>query len=63
GHARIAWTSEHAGADDVAVLAVATRSDADLRALYQWWTTVPGPTASRREPLPQSRGDARMPDL
>jgi hypothetical protein len=39
--ARITWTTEAA-----AVLASATRSDGDLRALYQWWTTVPGPSVA-----------------
>jgi hypothetical protein len=38
--AEIVWFSEPA-----AVLGVATRADADLRSLYQWWTTVPGPSA------------------
>jgi hypothetical protein len=40
GTARLMWTSEEA-----LVLGLATRSDSDLRALYQWWTTVPGPDA------------------
>ncbi len=38
--AEIVWFSEPA-----AVLGVTTRADADLRSLYQWWTTVPGPSA------------------
>ena len=37
--ARLVWTNEA-----VRVLGVATRADGDLRSLYQWWTTVPGPT-------------------
>jgi hypothetical protein len=40
GRARLVWTSEPTG-----VLAVATRADGDLRSLYQWWATVPGPNA------------------
>jgi hypothetical protein len=39
--ARIVWSNER-----VAVLGTAGRADADLRSLYQWWTTVPGPTTS-----------------
>jgi hypothetical protein len=39
GEARLVWTSEA-----TRVLGVATRADGDLRSLYQWWTTVPGPT-------------------
>lgn len=39
GHARIVWTSERE-----CVLASADRADAELRSLYEWWTTVPGPT-------------------
>jgi hypothetical protein len=42
GRARLVWTDEA-----VRVLGVATRADGDLRSLYQWWTTVPGPTAPR----------------
>jgi hypothetical protein len=42
GEARLEWTSERAG-----VLGIATRADADLRSLYQWWTSAPGPTTSR----------------
>jgi hypothetical protein len=38
GRARVVWTNERAG-----VLGSATRADGDLRSLYQWWTTVPGP--------------------
>jgi len=41
GTARLVWTSEEA-----LVLGLASRSDGDLRTLYQWWTTVPGPNAS-----------------
>jgi hypothetical protein len=43
GKARLVWTSEAAG-----VLGVATRADGDLRSLFQWWTTVPGPTTPDR---------------
>jgi hypothetical protein len=48
GRARIVWSTEHVGGGtdagpDVAVIGVATRADGDLRSLYQWWTTVPGP--------------------
>jgi hypothetical protein len=42
GAARIEWTD-----DARRVLAVATRADGDLRSLYTWWTTVPGPVASK----------------
>ena len=42
GTARLVWTSEQA-----LVLGLASRSDGDLRTLYQWWTTVPGPNARR----------------
>ncbi len=38
GNARLVWTSEA-----TKVLGLATRTDRDLRTLYQWWTTVPGP--------------------
>jgi hypothetical protein len=41
GRARLVWSSEQTGAP---VLAIASRADGDLRLLYQWWTTVPGPT-------------------
>jgi len=37
--ARIVWTDER-----TRVLATAARADADLRSLYVWWTTVPGPS-------------------
>ena len=39
GRARLEWTT-----DALRVLAVATRADSDLRSLYEWWTSVPGPT-------------------
>jgi len=39
GRARLVWSSERSR-----VLATATRADGDLRSLYEWWTTVPGPT-------------------
>lgn len=38
GRAQLVWTSEGSR-----VLAIASRADGDLRSLYQWWTTVPGP--------------------
>ena len=38
GRARLVWTSERNH-----VLALASRADADLRSLFEWWTTVPGP--------------------
>ena len=38
GRARLVWSSERSR-----VLAIASRADGDLRSLYQWWTTVPGP--------------------
>jgi hypothetical protein len=41
GRAHIEWTDEA-----LHVIAVATRSDGDLRSLYAWWTTVPGPVES-----------------
>jgi hypothetical protein len=40
GRANLVWSTEQSR-----VLAIASRSDGDLRSLYQWWTTVPGPTA------------------
>lgn len=40
--ATIVWTD-----DRMHTLATAGRADADLRSLYLWWTTVPGPVASR----------------
>jgi hypothetical protein len=40
-NARLVWTNEAAK-----ILGVASRADSDLRSLYQWWTTVPGPTAT-----------------
>lgn len=51
GRARIVWTSERVDVGGVAglgvaVLGIATRADTDLRSLYRWWATVPGPTAS-----------------
>ena len=39
GRARLVWTSERSR-----VLATASRDDGDLRSLFQWWTTVPGPS-------------------
>jgi hypothetical protein len=41
GEAEIIWSSERA-----VVLGTADRSDGDLRSLYEWWTTVPGPKGS-----------------
>jgi hypothetical protein len=41
GRARIVWSNER-----VTVMGIASRADADLRSLYQWWTTVPGPSAT-----------------
>jgi hypothetical protein len=41
GRARLVWTDARAR-----VIADATRTDADLRSLYEWWTTVPGPNPS-----------------
>lgn len=38
GRARLVWSSERSR-----VLAIASRADGDLRSLYEWWTTVPGP--------------------
>jgi hypothetical protein len=38
GRARLVWSNERAR-----VLAVASRGDGDLRSLFEWWTTVPGP--------------------
>jgi hypothetical protein len=38
GHARLVWSNERAR-----VLAFASRGDGDLRSLFEWWTTVPGP--------------------
>ena len=44
GNARIVWTDER-----VRVLATASRADDDLRSLYVWWTTVPGPFPTGRD--------------
>lgn len=41
--ARIEWTD-----DALDVVATATRTDGDLRSLYVWWTTVPGPVEPAR---------------
>jgi len=38
GRAHLVWSSERAR-----VLAVASRGDGDLRSLFEWWSTVPGP--------------------
>jgi hypothetical protein len=43
GRAQLVWSSEQTGA---LVLAIASRADGDLRSLYQWWTSVPGPTVT-----------------
>jgi hypothetical protein len=41
GRARLEWTTARAR-----VIAIATRVDGDLRSLYEWWTSVPGPSSS-----------------